>query len=138
MIKSSLLYGAETWRITERNRQRLEATEMDALRRSAGVSRRERIRNEEIREQMGVQDTIMKDVERRQLIWYGHVQRMAEGRLPKEAMQWIPRKRRKRGRPRKNWNEGIRKAMSDRNLNDGQWENRREWNLGIGQRRRTF
>lgn len=48
MIKSSLLYGSETWRITERNRQRLEATEMDALRRSAGVSRRERIRNDEI------------------------------------------------------------------------------------------
>jgi hypothetical protein len=32
LIKSSLLYGAETWRLTENNKRRAEATEMDALR----------------------------------------------------------------------------------------------------------
>jgi len=33
LIKSSLLYGSETWRLTENNKRRVEATEMDALRR---------------------------------------------------------------------------------------------------------
>jgi len=33
LIKSSLLYGAETWRLTENNKRRVEATEMDDLRR---------------------------------------------------------------------------------------------------------
>jgi hypothetical protein len=32
LIKSSLLYGAETWRLTENNKRRVEGTEMDCLR----------------------------------------------------------------------------------------------------------
>jgi len=38
----------------------------------------------------------------------------------------------------KNWMDGIRKAMNERNLNEGQWEDRRQWSLGVGQRRTTF
>ena len=40
LIKSSLLYGSETWRLTENNKRRVEATEMDALRRSSRISRK--------------------------------------------------------------------------------------------------
>jgi hypothetical protein len=36
-IKSSLLYGSETWRLTENNKRRVEAAEMDALRRSSRI-----------------------------------------------------------------------------------------------------
>ena len=35
LIKSSLLYGSEIWRLTENNKRRVEATERDALRRSS-------------------------------------------------------------------------------------------------------
>jgi len=45
LIKSRLLYGSETWRLIENNKRRFEATEMDALRRSSEISRKERIRN---------------------------------------------------------------------------------------------
>jgi len=38
----------------------------------------------------------------------------------------------------KNWTEGIRKAINERNLNEGQWEDRKQWSLGVGQRRKTF
>jgi hypothetical protein len=34
--------------------------------------------------------------------------------------------------------EGIRKAMNERNLNEDQWEDRKEWSLGDGQRRKAF
>jgi hypothetical protein len=37
-----------------------------------------------------------------------------------------------------NWMEGIRKAMNERNLNEGQWEDRKQWSLGVGQRGKTF
>ena len=33
---------------------------------------------------------------------------------------------------KKNWMEGIRKAMNERNLNEGQWEDRKQWSLGVG------
>ena len=35
LIKSSLLCGSETWRLTENNKRRVEATDMDALTRSS-------------------------------------------------------------------------------------------------------
>ena len=34
--------------------------------------------------------------------------------------------------------EGIMKAMNERNLNEGQWEDRKQWSIGVGQRIKTF
>ena len=34
----------------------------------------------------------------------------------------MPKQKRARGRPKKNWMEGIKKAMNERNLNEGQEE----------------
>ena len=85
LSRSSLLYGSETWRLTENNKRRAEATEMDALRRSLRIL--ERIKNVTIRQQIGLEETIIKEIEQNQLTWYGHVQRMAEGRLPKIALK---------------------------------------------------
>ena len=59
-------------------------------------------------------------------------------RKPKIAMKWVAKQRRVRGRPKENWMEGIKKAMHERNLNDGQWEGRKQWSLGVGQGRKTF
>ena len=102
LIKSSLLYGSETWRLTENNKRRVEATEMDVLRRSYRISRKDRIRNVTIRQQIGLEETIIKETEQNQLTWYGHVQRMAEVRLPKTALNWMPKQKKARGRPKKN------------------------------------
>ena len=111
---------------------------MDVLRRSSRISRKYRIRNGTIRQQIGLEETIIKEIEQNQLTWYGHVQRIAEGRLPKIALKWMPKQKRARGRPKKNWMEGIKKAMNERNLNEGQWEERKQRSLGVGQRRKSF
>jgi hypothetical protein len=101
------LYGAETWRLAEINKRRIEATEMDALRRSSRISRKDQIRNKTIRQQIGVEEPIIKEIEQNQLTWHGHVQRMAEERLPRIAFRWIPEQRRARGKPKKKtgWKE---------------------------------
>jgi hypothetical protein len=39
------------------------------------------------------EETIIKEIEQNQLAWYGHVQRMAEGRLPKIALEWMPKQK---------------------------------------------
>jgi len=87
LIESSLLYGSETLSLTENNKSRVEATELDVLRGSSRISRKERIRNVAIRQQIGLEEPIIKEIERNQLTWYGHVQRMAEGRLPRKALK---------------------------------------------------
>ena len=49
---------------------------MDGLRRSARISKLDRKTNEYITEKMDTQDTVLDDVTREQLIWFGHVERM--------------------------------------------------------------
>jgi hypothetical protein len=137
-IKNSLWCGAETCRLTENNKRWFEATEMDGLRRSSRISRKDRIRNVTIGQQIGLEETVIKEIEKNRLTWYGHVQRMAEGRLPKITLKWMQKQKRARGRPKKNWIEGIKKSMNGRILNEGQWEDRKQWSLDIGQRRKTF
>jgi hypothetical protein len=53
------LNGSATWRLTENNKRQVEATEMDGLRRSLRISRKERIR---IRQQSGLEETIIKEI----------------------------------------------------------------------------
>jgi len=100
--------------------------EMDVLRRSARKSRMERIKNEHIKEIMGVKGKpdIIDTIEQKRLQWYGHVNRMPEERIPKLIMDWIPRQRRKRGRSRKTWMERVQAAMATRNLEPDHWRNR--------------
>jgi len=45
---------------------------------------------------------------------------MAEERLPKITLKWMPKQKRARGRLKKNCKEGIKKAMNERNLSEGQ------------------
>jgi hypothetical protein len=46
---------------------------MDALRSSSRISKKERIRNVTIRQQIGIEETIIKEIEQNQLTWYSHV-----------------------------------------------------------------
>jgi hypothetical protein len=62
-----------------------------------------------------------------QLQWYGHVQRIEEGRLPTEVMKWRPPGRRKLGRPKLNWAEGIRGLVGEKGLMEEDWNGRRNW-----------
>ena len=57
-------------------------------------------------------------------VWYGHIQRMEEGRLPKKVIKWSPTGRRKRGRPKLTWAEEIRGLMEEKGLMEEDWNYR--------------
>ena len=57
---------------------------------------------------------------------YG-VQRIEEGRLPKEVMKWCPPGRRKRGRPKLTCAEWIRGLMGEKGLVEEEWNDRGSW-----------
>jgi hypothetical protein len=80
------------------------STEMDVLRRSVGKTRLEKIKNENIKEIMGVKGKpdIIDIIEKKRLQWYGHVKRVPGDRIPKLILERVPAERRKRGRPRIN------------------------------------
>jgi hypothetical protein len=60
---------------------------------------------------------------------------MQEERVPKLIMEWIPGERRKRGKKKKTWMEGVRATMKTSHLETDQWLNRKEWCLGSGRLR---
>ncbi len=49
MVVPTLLYGCEIWTILKRHESKLQAFEMMCLRRVEGVTRKDRVRNEEVR-----------------------------------------------------------------------------------------
>ena len=81
---------------------------------------------------------ILDEITRKELIWYGHVERMDPTRIPKIMIHWKPKGRKKRGRPRRTWKDGIYTAMNERDLRMGEWNNRRQWNMKVWRRRQTF
>jgi hypothetical protein len=62
MVKSVLIYGAETCNLYEDDKSRISVTEMDVLRQSARISKLDRKTNEYIRGKMDAQDMILNDI----------------------------------------------------------------------------
>ena len=79
---------------------------MKFLRRIVGKTRRDKWRNNRIRETLN-QEPILNYIERRSIQWYGHVVRMQDYRKPKQAMEARREKRRGRGRPRRTWEDCV-------------------------------
>jgi len=98
VARPSLLYGSETWVTTKRDTTGLEAAEMRFLRSVTRYTRLDKIRSEVIRKELeisGIQDVRLK--------YKQNLERMDNTRLPKHAVNYKPRGRRDRGRPRKRW-----------------------------------
>ena len=105
---------------------------MDFWRRSALIYRKDKIRNNIIKQKkMNVGRSVLDDIKTKELQWYGRVQRMEEGKLPKDVMKWSPPGRRKRGRTKLTWAEGIRGLMGEKGLIEEDWNDRANWRKKI-------
>ena len=71
--------------LTEIQQQRLQVCENNWVRQIARVTRADRRRMAELREETGVQRSLTERLVRSRLQWAGHVERMADDRLPKRA-----------------------------------------------------
>ena len=111
----TLLYGSETWTLDSREFSRVQAAEMKYLRRVAGKTKRDKIRNTTIRDQTKSVD-IKTKIEINQLRWFGHVNRMNDKRIAKSIYNARTQGKRPKGRPRRKWEEDIREALRKRNL----------------------
>lgn len=109
-----LTYGCESWVLTQRQKSKIQATEMKFLRRVKGVTRRDKVRNTKIREELGVA-AITDFIEQRQLGWWGHLQRMSDSRPVKQVWEARVQAEKKRGRPRQTWDKMVGNVIKTRN-----------------------
>jgi hypothetical protein len=105
LVRSILVYGAETWTLNTQQANKLLATEMDFWRRKPRKSRKEKVRNGTIRGIMEVGENILEVTEEKRLRWFGHVKRMSGNRLPLKILEWEPEGTRRRGRPKDRWSK---------------------------------
>ena len=106
VVRPILTNAAETRTDTAKTMQILEVTEMKTLRRIINKTRRDRMRNESIRETCGIQN-ITSWVQRRRTEWSMHISRVAEDRLVRKVHDGIPEGNRSRGRPMKRWRDAL-------------------------------
>ena len=89
---------------------------MSCLRKIEGVTRRDRIRNEEIFDRLKLSQDIYNRIRQRRLRYFGHVNRMSQYRYPKLALEGYVQGRRGRGRPKKRWLDVVRSDCADMGL----------------------
>jgi hypothetical protein len=115
ILKPILIYGAECWSLTTKTGSKLQAAEMKVLRLIKGVTKRDRLTNVFIRDQLHI-TSLLEEIERSKLRWFGHVKRMEESRSARRFMEWEPGGRRPVGRPRKRWADGIKDSLRKRGM----------------------
>ena len=76
------------------------------LRSLVGVSRINRVRNEEVRRRAGIEMELASRADQRVLRCFGHVERMDEYRMARKVLMAKVSRERVRGRPRFGWMDG--------------------------------
>ena len=113
---------------------------LSPLRSMCGVTRRDRVRNKEIRRRCGLQRNFGERGEAAVLRWFRHVERMEGERLVKKIFRAEVEGNRRRGRPRRRWMDGVKSCLSERGLSIPEAKecvkDMREWRRIVGGRRR--
>ena len=102
MVVPTMLYGRETWTLQKRHRSKIQAMEMRYLRKVEGVSRLDRVSNEDIRRRVEV-EAVLPFVDRKKKEWRERIEGMSQERLVGRVFEEGVCERRLRGRPRKKW-----------------------------------
>ena len=105
-VKSVLLYGAETWRVTKTNTQKLQTFTNRCLRNILGIRWPDVVSNKQLWDRTR-QAPIETEIQKRKWGWIGHTLRKAAANVTRQVLDWNPQGKRKVGRPKQTWRRSI-------------------------------
>lgn len=108
LILPIAIYASETWTLRAEETRKLEVFEMRCLRAILGVTLRDRLRNERVRRELGLESTITDIIKKKRNSWFGHVVRRPQDEYIAVAYRGNFENQRPRGRPPKRWRDQIR------------------------------
>lgn len=110
-VKSVLLYGCETWKVSNNIMKKLQVFTNRCLRKICGIFYPEIISNENLLN-ITNQNGIERDIGMRKWKWIGHTLRKASDDIARQAMTWNPPGRRKRGAPATTWQSSVQRQAA--------------------------
>lgn len=111
----TITYASESWTLRKKDEIKINAIEMKHLRRMAGKTKWDRVRNEDIREIIK-QEPIQRKIKKRQLNWFAHTTRMEPSRIARRLMEAGKPLKKRRGRPRKKWLDQIEEIAAEKGV----------------------
>ncbi|XP_062597430.1 uncharacterized protein LOC134258854 [Saccostrea cucullata] len=109
-VKSVLLYGSETWRVTNTTSNKLQTFANRCLRHILNIRWPETISNKNLWAKTN-QDSNTKQIARRKWRWIGHTLRKPPGDITRDSLEWSPQGKRRVGRPRKTWRRSCEEEI---------------------------
>jgi hypothetical protein len=106
LARPVLSYGSEAWTIRRTDERRLISAEMCFLGRTAGYSRWDHKRNEDILTELQISQ-ITEFIYQYRKNWKERVGRMSSDRIPKMILKYQPKGKRNLGRPLKRWKDSV-------------------------------
>ncbi|KAL6504018.1 hypothetical protein OROGR_025941 [Orobanche gracilis] len=126
-IRPALLYGTECWAVKQCHVQKMNVAEMRMLRWMCGHTKKDRLRNEVIREKVRVASIEDKMMENR-LRWFGHVRRRPVDAPVRRLESWRTINIVKgRGRSKKTWIKLIENDMRFLGIGESMAMERQIW-----------
>ena len=117
-----------TMAVTERQVGKMEVAELKIMRWAMGVTRKDNIRNEYVRETAKIAKLGNK-LRNAKLRWYGHVKRRVKDYMGKRIMEMAVPGRRKRERLRRRWMNLVREDMERVGAREGDKVDRVKWRI---------
>ena len=118
-VKSVLLYGAETWLMTEKLRSRLQTFVNKCLRKVLQIFWPDWITNRDLWERTN-QRPIDAEIKGRKWRWIGHTLRKEQSNITRQSLQWNPSGRRNRGRPKMTWRRTAEQELKQAGMSWGE------------------
>jgi hypothetical protein len=105
-VKAVLLYGCETWEVTNSITQKLQSFINRGLRRILNVRWPDVINNIMLWEKTGEKPKELQ-IKKRKWKWIGHTIRKDQNAVERIVLDWNPQGTRKGGRPKKTWKRSV-------------------------------
>ncbi|XP_054279259.1 uncharacterized protein LOC128997645 [Macrosteles quadrilineatus] len=115
-VKSVLLYGCETWKVSSSLTQKLQVFINRCLRKILKIYWPEVISNRELWKATD-KEPVEIQIKKRKWRWIGHTLRKDPDAVERQALSWNPQGHRRRGRPRMTWRRTIEEEIRDAGKN---------------------
>jgi hypothetical protein len=102
----------------------------------ASDTRKERIRNVTIRQQTGLDETIIKETEPNHMV--RPYSENGRRKITQNSTEVDAKTKESTRKPEEKLDGRYKKGHERKNLNEDQWEDRKQWSLGFGQGRKAF